>query len=195
MADSQQDDRAARRARRATAVTRIEALGFEYAVRRIPPLKVIGIARRLSAFGDSALASAAATTRAQRIRAKERQKALEEANAEGAAEEETKLEAQAFIVHLFAPVLDALARMPEDDQNYIVEACLRCVADPLDRAHPSLWDDAAGAPVMVLSAGDVLTITGEVLKLILPELWEELQQVARSIAASFAGGASAPAAG
>lgn len=195
MNTTQQADRNASRARRATAVSRIEALGVEYAVQRVPPLKVIGIARRLSAFANSALASAAAASRAQRVRAKARQKAIEEAAAAGTeAEEETKLEAQAFIADLFSPVLDAFARMPEDDQTYIVEACLRCVNDPSNRAHPTLWDDAAGSPVMILSAGDVLAITGEVLKIILPELWEELQQVMGSIAASFVGGADTSAA-
>lgn len=148
-----------------------EVRGEPYVCTHIPPLVLIGIARRLAPFVRSFTSMSVA------FEGMASQKAAPEG---GEVLVISRAEALDRIVGGVAPVLDALAQMPEADQNYVVEACLKVTVTKRpgggNGARGEIWTEGAG-PMPSLSAGDLLGITAQVLNWELPTLWSELQEL------------------
>lgn len=148
-----------------------EVRGEPYACTHIPPLVLIGIARRLAPFVRSFTSMSVA------FEGMASQKATPEGSEPPPI---SRAEALDRIVGGVAPVLDTLAQMPEADQNYVVEACLKVTVTKRqgggNGARGEIWTEGAG-PMPSLSAGDVLGITAQVLNWELPALWSELQEL------------------
>ncbi|SDO51983.1 hypothetical protein SAMN05216360_12534 [Methylobacterium phyllostachyos] len=167
-----QVDQNGSRARRAVRVVPITVLNRTYTLGRVPPLEVIGIGRRLAPFMRPLIAFGLSI---EKLRKPEGEDAP-------AVEGMSRLEMYNHLADAGGPILDALAQMSEPDQNYVIAACLRVTYDPTNKISPEMWDATTDRPVSQATAGEVLALTVEQLKLILPELWSELGEVRNSFA-------------
>ena len=168
-----QVDRDGSRARRSVRVVPVTVMNRTYTLGRVPPLDVIGIGRRLAPFMRPLIAFGLSIEKLRKPEGEE-----DAPSVEGM----TRLAMYNHLADAGGPILDALAQMSEPDQNYVIAACLRVTYDPTNKAHPEMWDLTADKPVSQATAGEVLALTVEQLKLILPELWSDLGEVRNSFA-------------
>lgn len=148
---------------------RFTVQGDTFVATHVPPLKLIGIARRLAPFVRSFTSMSVAfeaMSTADRTTAKD-----------GDGPAISRAEALDRVVSGVSPVLTALAEMSEPDQDYIISNCLGVTVrvESVPRPTPLLRDD--GKPLDGLSAGEILGVTAEVLNWELPALWAEIQQL------------------
>jgi hypothetical protein len=172
----EQAERNSEKAKRAVRFHEFQVLGNTYRANRLPPLTVIGIARRISPFVKPFVSAGLAY--------EEMAKSVGKGDDQG--EGLTKMQAMDRIFGGVTPVLDALARMPEDDQNYLITACLRVTRSSASQYQQELWMDEWGKPTdPAMTAGDILGVTAEVLVWAMPELFGELQNIGSSLKGAF----------
>lgn len=147
--------------------------------RRMKPLTVIHVARRLAP-----VLLAVQTMRAGNgdvVVEKAGEVKFDPTNPEDAlraAREIAAMDAPARASVSFAPLVEALAELSDADTNYVLEACLSLCryTGPFNDARQA-WAGApghSGSPAAELTAGEIMSIAGNVLALTFNELMEDL---------------------
>jgi hypothetical protein len=175
---AEQREQISEKVKRATRLHEFQVLGVTYRANRLPPLTVIGIARRISPFVKPFVSAGLAY--------EDIAKGTAQDSATGQAESITRMQAMDRIFSSVTPVLDALAQMPEADQNYLIAACLRVTRSSASGYQQELWVEEWGKPSDAsMTAGDILGVTAEVLVWTMPELFGELQNIGASLQGAF----------
>ncbi|MCJ2036394.1 phage tail assembly chaperone [Methylobacterium sp. J-068] len=153
---------------RLTAFKTVTVAGHDFTIHRMKPLTVIAVARRLApllSILKGMRDGAQPTTGA-------------DPSGAGAKPATPQVE-QNFsdAMDRFGPLLEGLARRPEEDVNFVIGACLGCV-QMRGSAHPRVWstehntlsDDS-------LTPGDVMSLVGQVLFKVFEELMSDLPDI------------------
>lgn len=143
---------------------------------RMKPLTVIHVARRLApvllavqtmrAGSDDAVADKASAVKFDPASPEDALRAAKEISA---------MQAPERAAVSFAPLVEALAELSDNDTNYVLEACLsRCQFLGPFNDWRRAWSKHAGSPADDLKAGEIMSMAGNVLALTFNELMEDL---------------------
>ncbi|MCJ2031301.1 hypothetical protein MKK50_18200 [Methylobacterium sp. J-043] len=169
--------------------------GMKVTARRMKPLSVIHVARRLAP-----VLLAVQTMRAGRgddIADKTSAVKFDPANPEDAlraAREIAAMESPARTSVSFEPLVEALAELSDADTNHVLEACLsQCQFVGRFGEPRRAWEVVpghAGNPAADLTAGEILSIAGHVLAATFNELMDDLPNLGLPGFDGGAGGAT-----
>lgn len=139
--------------------------GTDFIIHRMKPLAVIAVARRLAP-----LLGILKNMRDEAEAPKEAALPSEDAKVTAPTSDQSFANA----MDRFGPLLDGLARLPEDDVNFVIGACLGCV-QMRGSGPPRVWSAEHGRLTDdSLSPGDVMSLTGQVLFKVFEELVGDL---------------------
>lgn len=152
-----------------TATKTVSVGGREFAIHRMKPLTVIAVTRRLAPL--------LTILKGMQSRAAE-EAAQPDAAAAPSAPPPPAEQSFTNAMDRFGPLLDGLARLPEEDVSFVIESCLSTVQPLRQSAYPRVWSaETKGLADASYSSGDVMSLVGQVLFKVFEELMGDLPDI------------------
>lgn len=158
--------------------TRFSIGSMQVFARRMKPLTVIHIGRRLAPVLLAVQTMRAGSDEAAADKAAVQFDPSNPEDALRAAKEISAMQAPERAAASFTPLVEALAELSDDDTNYVLEACLSLCQFSGQFGEPrKAWEKHPGHPgnpANDLTAGEIMSIAGNVLAATFAELMEDL---------------------